>query len=142
MNDRLTELIQELELEKYVILVGNLERRDIPAFLSGLDIYVQSSVSEGSPLTIKEAMASVLPVVSTDVGGIPEMIIDGETGILVPHDDQGEFTRALNEIVNMDAVKREKMGKNAHSYAMKYFSMETLAQKNYTIYKRLIKYNR
>ena len=102
-----------------------------------MDIYVQSSVSEGSPLSIKEAMAATLPIISTNVGGIPEMIISGETGILVPHDDKNEFIRALNELINMDAVKREKIGKNAYGYAMKYFSVETIAKKNAAIYRKL-----
>ena len=99
-----------------------------------LDIYVQSSSSEGSPLTIKEAMAASLPIISTKVGGVPEMIIDGETGILVPHDDQEKFVYALIELINMDVENREKMGKKAYSYAMKNYSMESLAKKNAAIY--------
>ena len=137
LKGRLAALIQELGLEKHITLLGNVKREDIPAFLTTLDIYVQSSVSEGSPLSIKEAMAATLPIISTNVGGIPEMIISGETGILVPYDDKNEFIRALNELINMDAVKREKIGKNAYGYAMKYFSVETIAKKNAAIYRKL-----
>ena len=137
MHGELSELIKELGADNYIKLIGFVDRRHIPKFLYSLDIYVQSSISEGSPITIKEAMAASLPIVSTNVGGIPEIIIDGETGILVHHDDQVEFTLALNELINMDAIKREKIGKNAYSYAMKYFSIETLAKKNAAIYDRL-----
>ena len=141
MYDKLTELIQELGLEKYVYLAVYIKRKNIPAFLSSLDIYVQSSITEGSPLTIKEAMATSLPILATNVGGIPEMIINKETGILVPHDDQDEFTRALIELVNMDVANREKMGKRAYNYAMNNYSMELLAKKNAAIYNIAIKKN-
>ena len=130
----LIELIKKLDLERYVKLLGNIERKNIAKFLYSLDIYVQSSSSEGSPLTIKEAMAASLPIISTKVGGVPEMIIDGETGILVPHDDQEKFVYALIELINMDVENREKMGKKAYSYAMKNYSMESLAKKNAAIY--------
>ena len=137
MHGRLTKLIQELKLEKYVTLVGNVEREDIPDFLSRLDIYIQSSVSEGSPLTIKEAMAASLPILSTSVGGIPEMIINRKTGFLVPHDDKNGFTRALSELINMDESVRNKIGENANRYAMKNFSIESLAKNHSDLYKKL-----
>ena len=79
-------------------------------------------------------MAAALPVVSTNVGGIPEMIIDGETGILVPHDDQAEFVNALIELINMDDSQRMEIGKNAYNYAMENYSMKLIAKKYADIY--------
>ena len=134
MYKHLTALIKEWELGKYVKLLGNVERENIPEFLFNLDIYVQSSSSEGSPLTIKEAMAASLPIISTKVGGVPEMIINGETGILVSHDDQAEFVNALIELINMDDSQRMEIGKNAYNYAMENYSMELLAKKYADIY--------
>ena len=134
MYKYLTALIEEWELGKYVKLLGNVERENIAEFLFNLDIYVQSSSSEGSPLTIKEAMAASLPIISTKVGGIPEMIINGETGILVSHDDQAEFVNALIELINMDDSQRMELGKNAYNYAMENYSMELLAKKYADIY--------
>ena len=75
-----------------------------------------------------------LPILSTKVGGVPEMIINGETGILVSHDDQAEFVNALIELINMDDSQRMEIGKNAYNYAMENYSMELLAKKYADIY--------
>ncbi len=139
LQDRLSELIQKLELEQYVNLLGNVKRRDIPAFLSSLDIYVQSSVSEGSPLTIKEAMAAGLPIVSTSVGGIPEMIIDGKTGILVTHGSEDEFVSSINKIINMSSSDRKIIGEKARNFALTNFSISLLAEKQFKLYNRAIR---
>ena len=127
-------LIKQLGLEKNVKLLGSINRKKIIDFLFSLDIYIQSSSSEGSPLTIKEAMAASLPIISTKVGGVPEMIINGKTGILVSHDNPNEFVEAMTELINMDIRKRKKIGENAYQYALKNFSMELLAKKNADIY--------
>ena len=134
MHTRLNRLIKDLKLEENVKLIGNVERENIAEYLYTLDIYVQSSISEGSPLTIKEAMAASLPIISTKVGGVPEMIIDGETGVLVRHGDQEQFVHALIELINMDVTKRERIGENAFNFAIKNYSMELLAKKNVAIY--------
>ena len=139
LQHRLSELIQKLELVQYVNLLGNVELRDIPAFLSSLDIYVQSSVSEGSPLTIKEAMAAGLPIVSTSVGGIPEMIIDGKTGILVPHGSEDKFVSSINKIINMRSSDRKIIGEKARNFAMTNFSISLLAEKQFKFYNRAIR---
>ena len=141
LQGKLTELIQKLGLKKYVKLVGNVERSNIPAFLSSLDIYVQSSVSEGSPVTIKEAMAASLPIVSTNSGGIPEMIIDGETGILVPNADEDKFVNSIIKIINMKSSDRKIIGKNARNYAMTNLSISLLAKKQFELYSRIISQN-
>ena len=141
MHTRLNKLIKDLKLEKNVKLIGNVERENIAEYLNTLDIYVQSSISEGSPLTIKEAMAASLPIISTKVGGVPEMIIDGETGFLVPHGDQEKFVHALIELINMDVTKRERIGENAFNFAMKNYSMELLAKRHAAIYKKTMQKN-
>ena len=71
------------------------EVRDIPALLSRARMFVQPSLSEGIPLTVLEAMARGLPVVATGVGGLPEVVIDGETGLLVPAADPPALAEAV-----------------------------------------------
>ena len=87
-------------------------------------------------------MASALPILTTNVGGIPEMIINGETGILVSHGNEDEFVTSLVELINMNILRRDKIGQNAQEFAIRKFSIETLAKKNYDIYKRISKYSR
>ena len=74
--------IRQRGLTERIDLLGN--RGDVPGVLASADVFVLSSRSEGFPVSILEAMAAGLPVVATDVGGVAESVIDGETGLLVP----------------------------------------------------------
>ena len=86
-------LAAELGVAERVTFLG--EVRDIPALLSRARMFVQPSLSEGIPLTVLEAMARGLPVVATRVGGLPEVVIDGETGLLVPAADPPALAEAV-----------------------------------------------
>ena len=71
------------------------ERHDVPELLAAADIFVLASRSEGAPLSILEAMAAGLPVVASDVGGVAELVADGETGLLVPAGDAAALAPPL-----------------------------------------------
>ena len=86
-------LVRELGLEGSVRFAG--ERYDVRDLLGALDVYANSSISEGISVTILEAMAAGLPVVATRVGGTPEVVVDGETGLLVEARSPEAFARAL-----------------------------------------------
>ena len=86
-------LAAELGVAERVTFLG--EVRDIPALLGRARIFVLPSLSEGIPLTVLEAMARGLPVVATRVGGLPEVVIDGETGLLVPAADPPALAQAI-----------------------------------------------
>lgn len=75
------------------------ERHDVPDVLRGLDCFVLPSLAEGISNTILEAMASGLPVIATRVGGNPELVIEGETGVLVPASDPEVMARAIIDYV-------------------------------------------
>jgi glycosyltransferase involved in cell wall biosynthesis len=79
---RLELLIRDRELRRHVSLLGH--RDDVRQILPALDVYANSSVSEGISITILEAMAAGIPVLATNVGGTPEIITDGTDGVLVP----------------------------------------------------------
>ncbi|MDQ3811824.1 MAG: glycosyltransferase, partial [Chloroflexota bacterium] len=83
------------------------ERSDIAALLAGCDVFVLPSLNEGLPLTVLEAMAAERPVVSTDVGGIPEVVVDGRTGILVRPADPGRLAQAVRELLQNPARARK-----------------------------------
>lgn len=96
-------------LEDYVNVVGYIE--DTVGFLSALDIFVMPSLSEGFPLALIEAAANERCIVATNVGGIPEIIVNNENGILVaPHDSDDLY---VSIIKLLSSEKRYKLGKNA-----------------------------
>jgi len=97
-------------------------RTDIDKIMPAADIFVLPSLSEGHPIVILEAMASGKPVISTKVGGIPEIIND-QVGILVNPEDSVGLAEAINKLLE-DKDLRENMGKNARERSLKYSSIE------------------
>lgn len=103
----LEELRARLGLEGGVRLLG--ARDDIPDLLATLDVAVCCSDFEGGPLSVMEYMEAGLPVVATRVGGLPELVRDGESGVLVPPRDPGALAEAMAQMLD-DASLRARMG--------------------------------
>ena len=101
---------RELGLAGRVHFLG--QRRDIPDLLSALDIFVLPSHSEGVSLALLEAMAAGLPVIATAVGGLPEVVTDGENGLLIPPKDPEALAQALARLL-ADPALAKKLGENA-----------------------------
>ncbi len=100
----LEERTRELRLESQVHFLGT--RKDIPDLLAASDSFVLPSLWEGMPMALIEAMASGLPVVATDVSGTREVMIPGETGLMVPPNDPDQLARAIEEILANPARAR------------------------------------
>jgi glycosyltransferase involved in cell wall biosynthesis len=96
--------IATLGLAEHVRLAG--ERHDVPAQLAASDLFVLSSVSEGLPVAVLEAMAAALPVVASSVGGLAELVVPGETGLLVSPGDADELGAALRRLVAEPELRR------------------------------------
>jgi len=96
--------IEKYGVENNIQLAGT--RRDIPAFLEAADLFVLSSSMEGLPVTLLEAMAAGTPIVSTDAGGIPEAVTDGESAILVGSGDAGALAEAMAMVLGDDAIAK------------------------------------
>lgn len=103
MNE-LRQLTQSLNLTTHVEFLGAVH--DVPAILRRSRFCVLSSVSEGVPLTLLEAMAVGLPIVTTGVGGIPEVVADGVTGLLVPPRDPATLAAAIMRMQHDDDLAR------------------------------------
>jgi L-malate glycosyltransferase len=107
LRPSLEQQIKQHHLEKHVLLAGF--RPDILSLHKAFDIFVMSSVTEGLGTSLLDAMACGKPVVATNVGGIPEVVADGETGILVPPRDPAAMAEALRQLL-ADPALRERMG--------------------------------
>jgi glycosyltransferase involved in cell wall biosynthesis len=113
----------KLDIQDSVIFTGF--RKDIPEILSALDVLVNAStLPEPFGLTIIEAMASEKPVIATDGGGVPEIVVDGVTGKLVPMKDAQSLTAAMLHLIKRPD-ERKKMGLAAREKVKKYFSKES-----------------
>jgi glycosyltransferase involved in cell wall biosynthesis len=110
---------------------------DVRGALETFDVFAGSSLREGLPLVVLEAMASGKPVVTTDVGGNGEAVIDGTTGLLVPPGDPHALADAL-EILWKDGGKRELMGRAGRQRAERHFSAKRMVAETEEIYERIL----
>lgn len=113
------------------------ERHDIPAVLAAADIFVLPSISEGLPISILEAMAAGKPVIASDVGGIPELVSDGETGVLFPVRDAGALARAINRVA-ADRQLRQRMAERGRQRVLTKFSSSAMVHKTVELYSSLL----
>lgn len=114
--------IKTLALEKEVTFLGY--REDIPDILQSLDIFVLPSIlPDPLPTVILEAMASAKPVVATAHGGACEMLMDGETGYLIPWDNAGQAAAAIDKLI-LDKNRRLEMGSKGRKRVLEKFSPE------------------
>jgi sugar transferase (PEP-CTERM/EpsH1 system associated) len=134
LRDDLTRQIQTLGLADVVRLLGN--RPDVERVLPAFDVFVLPSVSEGMSNTIQEAMGSGLPVVATDVGAARELVVAGQTGLLVPPEDPAALAAALATLLQAPA-RRAAMGAAARRRAETGFSMERMVSDYDLVYQEL-----
>jgi glycosyltransferase involved in cell wall biosynthesis len=135
LRAQLAQTIEELGIQKQVQLLG--ARSEIPELLNTLDIFVLPSLSEGLPMSILEAMACGLPVVATRVGGIPEVVLDGQTGILVSSQDVPQFASALETLVQQKSI-RENLGSQGRQRVVEHFSRQRMVQEYQALYESLM----
>ena len=134
-RQKIEELIKKLGLSQQVKMLGF--RGDIPNLLALSDCFVLSSESEGLSCSITEAMASGLPIVATDVGGNKELVVNEQSGYLVPPNNQDLFAKKMQQIIDND-IKRKKFGLEAKKIAQEKFSFDIMIDKYIEIYKKLL----
>ncbi|MDR2593981.1 MAG: glycosyltransferase [Fibromonadaceae bacterium] len=128
MKNELIEYANNLGISKKVEFLG--QRDDIPYLLKSSDIFVLSSLWEGLPLSVLEAMAARLPIISTDVGGVKDIVKDN--GILVESGNAEKLCEAIIKLVD-DSTLREEMGKKSLEYA-KLYDSSVMAKKHTELY--------
>jgi glycosyltransferase involved in cell wall biosynthesis len=133
--ESLKSLAQELGLGQRVRFLGS--RADVPDILRASDVFVLSSDYEGNPLSVLEAMAAGLPVISTAVGGVPELVQDGATGLLVPAGDAHALAEAIVQM-GRDPMRRAVMGDAARQTALQRFDVRVMSRAYAALYQQLL----
>jgi glycosyltransferase involved in cell wall biosynthesis len=134
----LKALARSLGIEKVVTFAGF--RSDVKAVLAALDVFVLSSVAEGLCTSILDAMATGVPVVATGVGGVPEIVIDGESGLLVPPADPRAMADSVNRVLK-DDILRERLISGGKTRVLD-FSVRRTVEQTERLYSRLLKTKR
>jgi len=134
LQDELLKLVRELEIVDRVKFLG--WRKDVPEILRGVDVYALASESEGMSNTILEAMASGRPVVTTNVGGNPELVVDGETGLLVPSLNPEALAAAIAKLLREPKLRRQ-LGENGRRRVEEQFSLEAMVRNYAKVYREV-----
>jgi L-malate glycosyltransferase len=122
---------RELDLEDKVRFVGLQE--DVRPFLAAMDVFLMTSEFEGLPVALLEALAMGVPVVATSVGGVPDVVQQGETGLLAPMGRTGELSHAVISLLT-DPDLRESMGRRGRSLVEKSFSLAAMQRRTEELY--------
>jgi len=127
--------IEELELGSRVHLAGI--REDVRPYLAAMDVFVSSSQFEGLPIALLEAMAMELPVVATAVGGVPEVVVAGETGALVPPGDVPRLESATFDLL-CDQEARRRLGRAGRERIVAELSLERMVARQERLYEDVL----
>ena len=133
LHAELEQRIKHLHVDKHVLLTGF--RADVLAIIKGADLFVMSSETEGLGTSLLDAMAAGKACVGTRAGGIPEVIGDGETGVLVPPRDPSALADAMARLLE-DAALRKRMGEAGLSRVRAQFSVEKMVRETLAAYAR------
>lgn len=134
--DSTEHLIKQYNLANIIECPGAVNFTDICEILKDCDIFILPSYNEGLPIAILEAMSYSLPVISTPVGGIPEVIKDGENGFIITPGDKDALYNAIIKLVD-DKVLREDMGEKSYKKVQQHFP-ENVAKELEIIYNGLL----
>ncbi|MBT8439612.1 MAG: glycosyltransferase family 4 protein [Gammaproteobacteria bacterium] len=134
LHNQLELLTEKLDVHEQVHFLG--WRDDVRELLTVFDVFALSSRWEGLPIAILEAMSGRCPVISTSIGGIPEMIESELDGLLVPEDDDEMLFQALQRVYQNQALA-ERLAKNALNSFENKFSMARMIKQHEALYKRL-----
>lgn len=132
LRNKLEEYAIGLNLRDKVLFLGF--RKNIPMLLSGFDVFVLSSLTEGLSLTLLEAMAAKKPIVATNVGGNPEVVVEGITGFLVPPKDTDKMSEAIITLLKNSEL-RKKMGEAGRKRVEDKFSLDIMVSEYIKTYK-------
>lgn len=135
LRDQLEARARGLGLEKEIIFCGI--RRDIPRVMSALDVLVFSSLWEGLPVALLEGMATARPVVSTAVGGVPNLVLDGKIGFLVPPSNPDALASACLKIIQQPSFAQQ-LGKAGRRLVEAEYSIQNMIRQTIALYQRYL----
>jgi len=125
LESELRQLASDLGIDQRVIFLG--QRTDIPRVLRAYDVFILPSLSEGHPLSLLEAMAAGIPVISTTIGGVQEVLADDSPGMMVAPSSVEELATAMERVSKMDRPQREAIGQQLRDRVLAEFTTENMA---------------
>jgi glycosyltransferase involved in cell wall biosynthesis len=147
LEKKIKHFIKELKLENNIEVINNVSDDKLLEIYNSSDLFVLPSIidsqgnTEGLGVVLLEAMACKLPVIGSNIGGIPDIVHDGENGFLVPQKDSTKISKAIIDIITNDE-HRENFAINGYEMVKGHFSWELIAKQYITLYEQYIKRER
>jgi glycosyltransferase involved in cell wall biosynthesis len=135
LEEYLRDLAEEVGVAEHVHVLG--PRKDVPALMHAVDVFAMPSIWEGFGLVLLEAMAAARPIVASRVATIPEVVLDGETGLLVPPGDPHALADALSQLAEQPVLARQ-LGEAGRERLRVQFSLEKMVGDTELLYRELV----
>jgi len=135
-EDNLKLQMKKYKLEKKIKLLGRVENRKIPTLLASADLFVRLSRKEGFGVSFLEAMAAGVPIIATSIGGIPDFVIDGKTGMLVAPDHPYEAAQSMKRVLE-DPELRGRLTRNARTLVKNRYNWDRIADEVKEVFRTL-----
>jgi glycosyltransferase involved in cell wall biosynthesis len=136
LREAIQQQAQQLGIASQVTFLG--VRQDIPSLLAAADGFVLSSAWEGMPNVVMEALSAGKPVVATRVGGVAELVQEGESGLLVPPGDAQALSRAMQQLMALPPEQRQRMGRAGRDHIEAHYALGAMARRWMTLYNDLL----
>jgi glycosyltransferase involved in cell wall biosynthesis len=129
--------LERINLSRNFVFLGDVKESVLPALYNCADVFALPSIQEGQGIALLEAQATAKPVVAFDVGGVPEAMVAGETGLLVKP-SSAELADALKELLSNFSL-REQMGRRGREFVSSNFTWDICAQKMLGVYREALR---
>jgi len=137
LRQKLIEKAEDLGLKNQVIFLGEINNRDLPGYLKLADVFVRPSLSEGLGNSFLEAMAAGIPVIGAPVGGIPDFLFDGKTGLFCQPNNPADLSEKILRTLS-DRQLVETMTRNARELIMTKYDWNIIARRFQNFYERYL----
>lgn len=138
MKEILEGECRSLDIGKHILFPGHISREMLLSAFAACDVFVLPSEYEAFGIVLLEAMAALKPVVATRVGGVPEVVEDGKTGILVEYADHSSLAAAILRLLKDDGLRQE-MGRRGRARAEERFTWEKVVDALESVYKEVVR---
>ena len=135
---KLKDLAKELKVDDIVQFLGHIEPEYVYEYLTVADIFVRPSRSEGLGSSFLEAMGAGLPIIGTKMGGIPDFLKDGETGLFCKVDDPKDLAEKIKKLM-MDEDLARRIAENGRRLVLEKYDWNDIAQRMEEIFAKLLK---
>jgi glycosyltransferase involved in cell wall biosynthesis len=137
LQESMADLVQALDIAEHVRFLGF--RTDMPVILRAADLFVLSSRCEGCPMVILESMALGIPIVATNVGGVPELVVDNQTGMVIEPDNPTALANGLYELLH-NRERAACFAEQGQQRLVQFFAVEKSAQTMTNLYRQVVGY--